>query len=110
MQWPIENTSLDSFLIDVAVKTGVILVVAWVISFVLAWFRSSAASRHAVWGLATAGVLGLPLMAILLPTWHVSPPWENTVSAADDSPTAMPASSPLLAAQIQREQTPTALV
>jgi carboxyl-terminal processing protease len=106
MQWSIENTSWDSFLIDVAVKAGVILIVAWVISFVLARFRSSAASRHAVWGLATAGVLGLPLMAVLLPTWHVSAPWESTVSAADDAPTAMPAPSSLLATQIQREQRP----
>jgi carboxyl-terminal processing protease len=106
MQWSIENTSLDSFLIDVAVKSGIILSVAWLISFVFSLFRSSASSRHAVWGLAMAAVLGMPLLAVLLPAWHVSASWENIVSASEDPPTVMPVPSPLLAVQIQPELTP----
>ena len=66
MQWSIENGSLDSFLIDVAIKTSIILSVAWLISFVLLLFRSSAASRHAVWGFATASLLGLPILVLFL--------------------------------------------
>src|SRR5262245_57259287 len=106
MQWSIANSSLDSFLIDVAVKTTIILAVAWLLSFLLSLFRTSAASRHAVWGLATAGVFALPLMAVLLPTWHVSVPWDTALSASDDALTAMSVPRSLLAAQIQLEQTP----
>ena len=77
MQWLIQLGGLDSFLVDVSLKAGAILGVAWIASLVLAACRGSAASRHAVWALATASALGLPLMAAMLPTCYVALPWQN---------------------------------
>ncbi len=60
-----------SFLLACCVKATVLLVCAWGI---VAAFRqrSSAAHRHHVWAVAVVAVLGLPLLAMLLPSWQSS--------------------------------------
>ena len=77
MQWLIQHGGLDSFLVDVSLKAGAILGVAWIASLIIAACHGSAASRHAVWTLATASALGLPLMTAMLPTWRIALPWQN---------------------------------
>lgn len=62
--------SIDSLglLLDIGVKLSLILGLAFATTFVLR--RSSASLRHAVWNLAFASMLGLPLLALLLPSWR----------------------------------------
>jgi carboxyl-terminal processing protease len=58
---------------DLAAKSGVILALAWIVA--RAMRGRSAALRHLVWSLAVVGVLSLPMLAALLPTWSLSIPW-----------------------------------
>lgn len=62
--------SIDSLglLLDLSVKLSLILGLAFVVAFALR--RSAAALRHMVWNLAFASVVGLPLLALLLPSWR----------------------------------------
>ncbi len=62
--------TVASALIDLALKATVVLTLAWGASFALR--RSSAAVRHRLWGLALCGLLALPLLTWLLPTWRIS--------------------------------------
>ncbi|MCY2965246.1 MAG: carboxypeptidase regulatory-like domain-containing protein [Planctomycetota bacterium] len=64
------TTSLAPTLIDLALKATVLLTLAWGASFALR--RSSAAVRHRLWGLTLCGLLALPLLTWLLPTWRIS--------------------------------------
>ena len=57
-------------LLDVAVKSVVILGVAAAVSLGLR--GASAAVRHHVWAVALGGLLVLPLLSIVLPQWQVS--------------------------------------
>jgi len=59
-------------LVDCSLKGLVLCVVAAVAAVALR--RSSAAARHLVWRLALAGLLVLPLLAALLPSWRVPLP------------------------------------
>ena len=56
------------FLIACSVKATFLLGAAWLIA--RATRRGSAAFRHTVWAVAILGTLALPLLALLMPTWH----------------------------------------
>jgi carboxyl-terminal processing protease len=68
-------TSLDQFVLDAALRSAVVLAIAWCVSLVLlAWGRCSAALRHRLWTLALAGTLAVPLLMGILPALKVSLP------------------------------------
>ena len=104
MQWLIQHGGLDSFLVDVSLKAGAILGVAWIASLILAACRGSAASRHAVWTLATASALGLPLMAAMLPTWRIALPWQNEAMLTVEASIVDADRGPLFAKQVETAQ------
>lgn len=63
--------SLDAagiLIVDSVIKSVVILTLAGVIAAVLR--RTSAASRHMVWGLAVASLLVLPILSAFVPSWR----------------------------------------
>lgn len=60
---------LASFLIDIAAKGTVLLMLAVVVTSVLR--RSSAAMRHRVWALAMLSLILLPVASLALPAWSV---------------------------------------
>src|SRR4029079_15611668 len=59
-------------LVNVALKSTVVLGVAWIHTLVLR--KRSAASRHLVWTAAAAALIALPLMATVLPALHIPTP------------------------------------
>src|SRR5260370_5364395 len=61
-----------SIFLNVALKSPVVLGVAWLLAFVLR--GRSAAARHLVWTAAAAAVVALPLLSISLPSLRVSAP------------------------------------
>ena len=94
-----ELTGFDMFLVDISLKAGLILAVAWAISLVLWLCRGSAASRHAAWSLAIGSVLGLPALSVFLPSWSISLPRQESVPLAFDIPATASNRSPLLVVQ-----------
>ena len=82
-------------LIDAAVKGGVILLLA--VSAALVLRRASAATRHAVWLLALASLLVLPVLSAALPTWRVLPHWADVSppAAAAEIDAVAPAPDPV---------------
>ena len=73
-----------AFVIGIAVKATVLVLVAGVLSLPLA--RSSAAARHMVWAAAIGGVLFLPFLATATPwTWEVWPTMQRSASAVSGS-------------------------
>ena len=60
-------------LLDATIKGAALLALAGLV--VLCMRRTSAAPRHAVWLLAMAGLLLLPLLSTALPGWPVLPKW-----------------------------------
>ena len=76
-------------LLDATVKGAVLLVTAAAV--VTALRKKSAAARQAVWLLALAALLALPLASALLPAWQVLPGWakmEIPSPSQDTSPVA----------------------
>src|SRR4030088_1004665 len=61
-----------SIFVNVALKSTVVLGVAWLLAMVLR--RRSAASRHLVWTAAAAALIALPLLSISLPSLRVWAP------------------------------------
>src|SRR6059058_1389644 len=57
-----------SFLIGSTIKATLLLVLAAGVAHALR--GQSAAGRHHVWSLGIAGLLVLPFLTLLLPTWH----------------------------------------
>ena len=57
-----------SFLIGSTIKAKLLLVLAAGVAHALR--GQSAAGRHHVWSLGIAGLLVLPFLTLLLPTWH----------------------------------------
>ncbi|MFA9480006.1 M56 family metallopeptidase [Phycisphaerales bacterium AB-hyl4] len=76
-------------LLDVAIKSTVILLLAAIVTALMR--RHSAAARHTVWTAAIAAVLGLPVLAYLLPGLAVLPTLPTTVEVephtTDTAPT-----------------------
>ena len=60
-------------LLDAAVKAVMLLALAAAATLLMR--RASAAVRHAVWFLAIAGLLFLPVLSVTLPGWQILPPW-----------------------------------
>jgi beta-lactamase regulating signal transducer with metallopeptidase domain len=58
-----------TILLDASVKGVIVLALAGALSIALR--RASAASRHLVWSLALASLIGLPVLSALLPSWQV---------------------------------------
>lgn len=79
-------------LLDILLKSTVLLALAALAA--LACRRASAAQRHLVWMLAVIGVLLLPVLATVLPAWHVLrlPEWKSSprVQAVENRPTTLP--------------------
>ena len=60
----------ESFPLGLLLKATVVLGMAGVVA--LALHRASAATRHLVWEVGVAGLVTLPLLAALLPSWEVA--------------------------------------
>ena len=73
-----ESASWFPWLLDILVKSTVLLTITGLAA--LACWRASAAQRHLIWTLAVIGVLLLPLLSAVLPSWHVVrlPEWRST--------------------------------
>ncbi|HKW63011.1 MAG TPA: M56 family metallopeptidase [Candidatus Acidoferrum sp.] len=68
MHW-FESPELTlSFLIGCAVKATFLLTLAGVVAWAIR--NSSAAMRHHAWALGIACSLGLPILTLILPSWH----------------------------------------
>ncbi len=61
-------------LVDAAVKGAVVLAAAWLATEVF-MRQASAAARHALWLLALASLLVIPVLSAALPHWQVLPDW-----------------------------------
>ena len=66
-------TALLPAMLDAAVKGAVLLAAAWMVVALMR--KASAASRQLVWLLALAGLLALPVVSALAPSWQVLPGW-----------------------------------
>jgi beta-lactamase regulating signal transducer with metallopeptidase domain len=64
-------------LVKASMLVAAALVVQWLIGA-----RSSAAVRHLSWSIVVIGLLGLPLLSAVLPTWEVALPVSRSVSVA----------------------------
>src|ERR1035438_7388148 len=69
--WPI--------LVSAALKSTLVLGVAWLVTFLLR--GRSAAARHLVWTAAVCALLALPILTVGLPALHL--PLANAVLPAD---------------------------
>ena len=76
-------------LVDVSLK-GVALLLA-AAACALAMRRASAAARHLVWLAAVVALLGLPLLAAMLPGWRVLPEWAELKNVSGENAPASPA-------------------
>jgi beta-lactamase regulating signal transducer with metallopeptidase domain len=76
----LQNAPLVGLVLDVALKSFVILALAATANW--CWRRSAASARHLGWLLAVGGLLCLPLLSWILPAWR-SPLW--TVGAQAES-------------------------
>jgi beta-lactamase regulating signal transducer with metallopeptidase domain/major membrane immunogen (membrane-anchored lipoprotein) len=63
------TTTWLTILVDASWKGVVLLLTALLLSLLLR--RAAAATRHLVWSLALIGLLALPLLSFILPTWNV---------------------------------------
>jgi len=76
-------------LIDCTVKATALLAFAWIIAS--ANRQRSAAFRHLVWSTGILGSLALPLLTLVLPSWHpasigtASAPWSTAHTLPKDS-------------------------
>jgi beta-lactamase regulating signal transducer with metallopeptidase domain len=74
--------------LDAVWKSLILLISAGII--VMALRRSSAATRHLVWGLAMAGTLVLPLLRVAIPSWSLAILPAASVATKDASGTVSP--------------------
>jgi len=63
------QTTWLKILFDAFLKGALLLMAAWLLSLLLR--RAAAATRHLIWSLALAGVLALPVLSFVLPSWNV---------------------------------------
>lgn len=87
---PLSSSQLTFvFLIDCSVKASAVLASAWIIAS--ATGQRSAAFRHLVWSVGILGSLALPLLTLVLPSWHpvtiraASGPWSTAHTLPKDS-------------------------
>jgi len=88
------TSELLAGLTSFVVRATVILLLAWILAHVLR--RASSAARHLIWSGAIAGVLALPILQAIVPTWTVP---VFTIAAAVGSPSepavTLPTTSPV---------------
>ena len=80
-----------SVLLDVAIKSSLLLAGAGILQAALRR-RGSAAARHLVWTIAIAGLLAVPIASSLSPAWKVEIPVAR--AAETNSPVAVAAIPP----------------
>jgi beta-lactamase regulating signal transducer with metallopeptidase domain len=85
---------MNATVVELALKVSMVMATAAATVAVM-HRRFSAASRHLVWTLAVAGVLALPVVSPIIPSWSI--PVRHVPSAA--APDARPLSSPVSAPQ-----------
>lgn len=68
MHWPVSSELALSFLIACAVKATLVLTLTAVVAWIMR--NVSAATRHHAWALGIACSLALPVLTVLLPSWH----------------------------------------
>lgn len=92
--FPLEGASWSPWLLDILLKSTVLLAFAGLASL-MCW-RASAALRHLIWTLAVIGVLLLPVLSAILPTWHVMrlPEW-RPIRAKIQAAANMPVQAPV---------------
>jgi len=101
------NTLLSG-LLSYAIRASMLLGGAWLAVALMR--RASAASRHLVWTGATVGVLVLPAIAAVVPSWNVAvlpadpSPAVQDVAAASTAVAPQPAPAPALSAPAPRAQ------
>ena len=67
---------LCMFLLDVAVKNLLLLLLATIACWLL--YRATAATRHIVWTASLATLMLMPLFSLTIPQWNVLPGWMAT--------------------------------
>jgi WD40 repeat protein/beta-lactamase regulating signal transducer with metallopeptidase domain len=99
-EWLVEiaEQSSTALLVDIAVKATVLVLVAMLFLRLLP--RSSAAFRHRVWCLTFCGLMVLPALCYLLPTWAVPvlPAWYQDSPAVAAPNQTVTASNPAVVA------------
>lgn len=71
------------WILGVLAKATAVLLVAWLLTRILAIRRASAASRHFVWALAAGALVLLPVLSAVLPRWEALPrPRAEPIGAA----------------------------
>lgn len=65
----LDSSAGARLLLDTAVKSACVLLAAALLAWALG--RASAAARSLIWSVAIAGVLALPLLALVLPRWSL---------------------------------------
>jgi len=95
--------------VDSAVK-GFVLTLAAAIGM-LALRKTSASLRHLLWVSAMAGLVALPIMSFVLPSWRVLPSWiDDSVAALSDvSEASVPAVIELQVAEVTSAVVPPSL-
>ena len=66
---PVMNDGTVPFLLDAAIKSTLLLAIAYLAAMLLR--RASAAVRHRVWCLTFMSLLGLPVLSLILPGWRL---------------------------------------
>jgi bla regulator protein BlaR1 len=84
----IPSTKILAFLIDMTWKSSCILLFTY--AFMKLFRRLSSSTRHAIWSMAVAGVLLLPIFSLLLPAWPVTVPVTFSSNIALDSGIQLP--------------------
>lgn len=72
-----------AFAMELAVKATVLLLTGWALTLLLR--RSSSALRHQVWSVVLAGLVALPLLTTILPSWAVEVPTQDDQVASGDA-------------------------
>lgn len=75
---------LLAFLVDVALKAALVLALAGALAALLR--KAAAATRHLVWTLALCSVLVLPVLSVVMPSWHVLPNWPAVIERVGQVP------------------------
>src|SRR5579871_1939060 len=70
---------LGPAMLDAAIKGTLLLALAAAICLV--FYRLSAATRHLIWTFTLYGVIALPFLSALLPSWRIGPTWVNEKNA-----------------------------
>ncbi len=84
------QTTWLKVLLDAFLKGALLLMTAWILSLLLR--RAAAATRHLIWSLALIGVLALPVLSFILPSWNLplAPAIVPSSQKFENSPSPLP--------------------